>query len=318
MTDHLTLTQLVFIAAGAILVIILLHQLMWLILRLLARSVRHPPPGIGKLREWARDHPLHARFAAGYPRFYAGLRSRLCPRPFTGLPLTLMVLAALYLSGLLGGMIEDLLMREGIVVLDSDINAFFAPARVQPLLDIFLWITALGAGSAVTPVAVTATGFLWADGRHRLILPLWITLLGAEATTWAGKYLIGRARPQFLDVASAASPAFPSGHATGSMAVYGFLAYAIARDLPSLRARFEVVFCAFFLISWIGFSRIFLSLHYTSDVLSGFLVGGFWLLVGFAVAERARGAPAFATCSTTRSRFSEPARHSSEPEHFRE
>lgn len=315
MTSHFTLTQLSFIAAGAILVILLLHQFLWIILSLLARSGRHLSPGVSKLGDWARDHPLHARLAVRCPRFYAALCNRLSPRSFTGLPLTLMTLAAFYLMALLGGLIEDLLMHEGIVTLDRGINAFFGPVRVQPLLAIFVWITAVGAGSAVIPVAMTATGFLWADRRSRLILPLWVTLLGAEATTWAGKYLIGRARPQFLDVASAASPAFPSGHATGSMAVYGFLAYALARNLPRLRARFELAFWVSILILLIGFSRIFLSLHYMSDVLGGFLVGGFWLLVGFAIAERARSEPTVATSSSARSDLSEPKHHSSGTDH---
>ena len=70
------------------------------------------------------------------------------------------------------------------------------------------------------------------------------------------------------------------------MAVYGFLAYAIARVLPLPRDRFEVAFWTFVLILFVGFSWIFLSVHYTTDVASGFLVGGFGLLVGWTLAER--------------------------------
>lgn len=281
----MTSIQIAAIVLGVFLAILLLHRLTWLALHLLVRSAQHLPPSLRGLRDWLRDHPLYARFAARYPRLYAVLRARLSPRPFTGLPLTLMVAAALYLLALLGGLVEDLLMKEGIVALDSSINAFFGPYRAKPLLVAFVWVTALGAGPAITAVTVTATGFLWAARRPQVIIALWIALLGAEATSWAGKYLVGRARPEFLSVASAVSPSFPSGHATASMAVYGFLAYAIARHLPRLRERFEVVFWTAVLILLIGFSRIFLSLHYVSDVLSGFLVGGFWLLVGFAIAE---------------------------------
>lgn len=269
-----------------------IHWLVWLGLRLLMQSAQRVPSDFWGLRDWARDHPVHSCLAARYPRLYGVLRARLSPHSFTGLPLTLMTAAALYVLALLGGMIEDLLQREGIIRFDLGINAFFAPYRVHPLLDIFLWVTTLGSGPAVTAVAVTSTGFLWADRRSTFIAPLWISLLGAEATTWTGKYLVGRARPEFIEAASAASPSFPSGHATASMAVYGFLAYALARDLPQTRSRFEVSFWTAVLIALVGFSRIFLSLHYVSDVLSGFLVGSFWLLVGFAIAERAR-APNF-------------------------
>lgn len=69
------------------------------------------------------------------------------------------------------------------------------------------------------------------------------------------------------------------------MAVYGFIAYAIARAMPEFRERFEVVYCATVLIVLIGFSRMYLGVHYLTDVLGGFLVGGFWLLIGFGITE---------------------------------
>lgn len=129
---------------------------------------------------------------------------------------------------------------------------------------------------------VVATGFLWADGRPRLILPLWVTFLGAEATTWAAKFIVGRPRPVFLPgVASAVSPSFPSAHATGTMAVPGFIAYAVACNLPGRRARFEVAFWTSVAVTLIGLSRLFLNLHYLTDLASGFLVGILWLLIGF-------------------------------------
>jgi undecaprenyl-diphosphatase len=199
-----------------------------------------------------------------------------------------MVIAGLYIVGLLGGLIEDVLEAEDVQVFDHAINAFFGPWRAQPLLTIFVWITALGAGPTLTAVSIVATGFLWSFLRPLFIVPLWISFLGAQATTWLGKYVIARQRPEFIEAASAMSPSFPSGHATASMALYGFLAYVLARDLANLRARFELAFWAGMLIVAIGFSRIFLSVHYTSDVLAGFLVGAFWLLVGFALSELAR------------------------------
>jgi len=97
--------------------------------------------------------------------------------------------------------------------------------------------------------------------------------------------LVGRHRPAIeLDVTVVTS-SFPSGHATAAVAVYGFLAYAIARVLPNARERFEVAYWTAVLILFVGFSRIFLGVHYLTDVIGGFLVGGFWLLVGFTMSE---------------------------------
>jgi membrane-associated phospholipid phosphatase len=128
------------------------------------------------------------------------------------------------------------------------------------------------------------------ENRHLFVPALWTTLLGAQATTWIGKYAINRARPEFLDVATAIAPSFPSGHATAAMAVYGFLAYVAVRRVASRRVRFEIIYWTSVLIALIGFSRIYLGVHFLSDVLSGFLVGGFWLLVGVPVAEWPRKA----------------------------
>jgi membrane-associated phospholipid phosphatase len=265
-----------------------LHALAWWILVGLLSAARHLPALRGS-RTWARARPLWAWLRLRHPRLYSVLAARVRPTPFTSLPLTLFVLGALYVLALLSGLTEEVVEKGAVLHFDRAVNASFGPWRDGPLIAAFLWITALGFGSTLTAVSVTATGFLWVDHRPRFILPLWVVLIGAEATTWAGKYLIARHRPEFIAAASATSPSFPSAHATGAMAVYGFLAYALVRELPGRRARFEVIFCTAVLIAAIGFSRIFLSVHYTTDVLAGILVGGFWLLVGFGLSEWRRG-----------------------------
>jgi undecaprenyl-diphosphatase len=224
-----------------------------------------------------------------HPGFFAFLRRRLQVGTFTGLPLTLLVLAALYIAALLAGLTHEVLEAEGTLGFDEAVNAALAPWRQKPLIDAFLWLTQLGSGPALGAAAMTATAFLWASRRANLIIPLWVAFLGAQLTTWAGKYAIDRHRPQFIEGVSAMSPSFPSGHSTGAMAVYGFLAYGIARELPGWRPRFEAAFWAGILIIFVGFSRMYLSAHYLTDVAAGFLVGGFWLAVAFAIAEWKRG-----------------------------
>jgi len=74
------------------------------------------------------------------------------------------------------------------------------------------------------------------------------------------------------------------------MAVYGFVAFLVARERSGLRERFEIVYWSAVVIAAVGFSRMYLSVHYASDVATGFLVGGFWLLVGIMLAENRRPA----------------------------
>ena len=87
---------------------------------------------------------------------------------------------------------------------------------------------------------------------------------------------------------TASSPSFPSGHSANSLAVYGMVAYVIARELGPARAL-HVYYWTFAAVLLIALSRVMLHVHYASDVLAGLLVGAFWLLLAIAIAERHRG-----------------------------
>ena len=134
-------------------------------------------------------------------------------------------------------------------------------------------------------MSIVASAFLLAHGPAGYVLPIWLTVVGSQVTTYLGKFIIARPRPEFLLDVTASSPSFPSGHTTGAMAVYGIIAYTILRDVSSPRARFDVAYIAAVLILLVAFSRIFLSVHFPSDVAAGLLVGLFWLLAGIALAE---------------------------------
>ena len=277
--------SLALVLAAVVAAVLLLHYVLWwsvcAIARLCPWLLRYATGRSASVTATSSLTSLKANF----PRQYAVFAARFAPTSFTGLPLTLMCLAAVYTTALLGGLIDDLREADGLVRLDQGVNAFFIPYRTSLLVRCFIWITALGASPAITGVAAVIAALLWSQGRARLLLPLSITFLGAQCTTLAGKYAFGRSRPVFLDAVTAATPSFPSGHATASTALIGFFAYVIARDLPTARARFEVMFWCAAIIGLICFSRVFLSLHYLSDVAAGVLVGVFWLLVGFTIAE---------------------------------
>jgi len=269
------------IAISAVLAALLAIRIsLWYLLKLIVSCV---PTLLSS--NWPRADAILSRIRLSHPTIFAFSRARLNPAVFRGLPLTLMCLAAIYVAALIGGLADDVREADGMVRLDNGLNTFFLPYRAGWLVNVVRWITALGAGPAITMVACSASALLWSQGQVRVVPPLWIALAGAEATTWVSKYAIGRVRPQLLDGIAAASPSFPSGHATASTALFGFLAFAVARNLPELRPRFEVIFWTAAFIGLICASRTFLSLHYLSDVVAGVLVGVFWLLVGFTVVQ---------------------------------
>lgn len=173
-----------------------------------------------------------------------------------------------------------------VVILDGLVQAGLAPLRTRAVLAGFDWLTQAGTGGTGAAVALVASGLLWSAGRGGLVGPLWLCFVGAEATTWSVKFLTARARPPFLEGLTAGSPSFPSAHATVSVAVYGFLALAIAGALPGVGpGRVWVFVGAGVLVGLIAFSRLVLSLHYMSDVVAGALVGVFWLVVAWRVAQ---------------------------------
>jgi membrane-associated phospholipid phosphatase len=281
----MSISTIVLAVIATVLAVVLLHEVARHVVTVILNLPRQLPGTVTASRIWIRSEKLRSRVVARYPTLFQFVRTRIDPQQSTGLPLTLMIVAALYLAALFSGLTEDILEAKGTINVDNLVNTAFAPWRVEPLVSAFLWITALGSSPSIISAVIIATGFLWSQHRFHIIVPLWVTCLGAVATTSAGKLLIGRHRPEIVLDVTVLTSSFPSGHATAAMAVYGFLAYVIARDLPNIRERFEVAYWTAVLILFIGFSRIFLGVHYLTDVIGGFLVGGFWLLIGFTIVE---------------------------------
>lgn len=220
-----------------------------------------------------------------YPKTIRWFEARLSTRHFSGLLLTLIVVSMIYLLSLFGGLVEELLEAQELLQVDQWINQQLGLMRTDETLTVFAWLTDLAGSPALLAVAVVSTGVLWAHRQISFIAPLWLTFLGSQLMTYSGKLLLQRQRPESVTELVEITPSFPSGHATSALAVYGFMAYVISRDLNTARQRFELVFWTAILIMLIGFSRMILSVHYASDIAAGFLVGSFWLLMGIAIAE---------------------------------
>ncbi|SDU13672.1 phosphatase PAP2 family protein [Pseudomonas mediterranea] len=193
------------------------------------------------------------------------------------------LLAAAVITGCLILVQACLVLKwSGMAYIDAQVNALFEPFRTPWLLQLFVQVTSLGTILSMGVIAVIVSALLWSMGRLAMLIPLWSSFLGAEVTTWTVKYGIDRARPDFLQGITEANPSFPSGHATAATVVFGFIGFIIARELPTRSLRVEVGFWSAMVITAICLSRLFLSLHYLSDVICGSLVGSFWLLMGVA------------------------------------
>lgn len=153
-------------------------------------------------------------------------------------------------------------------------------------LHIATWVTFLGNAATVIAIAGLIGALLIFSKSHRTyFIGLFTTLAGASASAYFLKEIVGRARPSgLIPVISETDFSFPSGHATISIALYGFIAFLLCRLYP--RYRWVVVAIASLIILSIGFSRLYLGLHFPSDVIAGYVVGGFWLLMGSKLTNR--------------------------------
>ena len=115
-------------------------------------------------------------------------------------------------------------------------------------------------------------------------LGILISVVGAYGTVAILKVLIERPRPP-LDMQAIIETgySFPSGHSVAAMSMYGFLAYLLYRDTTSRTVRWLTVSVASALILLMGWSRLYLGVHYLSDVIAGYLVGAAFLYLAMIV-----------------------------------
>ncbi|WP_395317533.1 phosphatase PAP2 family protein [Variovorax sp. UC74_104] len=155
-------------------------------------------------------------------------------------------------------------------------------------LVVFSWVTHLGDAAFLGPVCVLVAAVLWRH-RHRGLALGWVlALVGIVLLNPALKQIFARARPiHDHGLALETSYSFPSGHSAGAIVSYGMLLYLLLRTLP-VRWHVPGAMAAAGAIVTIACSRIFLQVHFASDVVAGLLTGLAWLLVCVGGLEYAR------------------------------
>ncbi len=170
-------------------------------------------------------------------------------------------------------------------VLASLRDADGTPVGPRWLARAMLDITALGSGAVATLVTTIAVLYLALARRRALALIVAVAAIGGWGVMALAKGFYARPRPDAtlaIDLATGLS--FPSGHTIAATAVYLTIGSVLARAIEPRVQRIYVLCVAAALAVIVGVSRVFLGVHYPSDVLGGWLVGGAWALLWGAVA----------------------------------
>ena len=128
-------------------------------------------------------------------------------------------------------------------------------------------------------VIITALILVLAIKDKKIKISLVINLLGITIINNLIKVIIARPRPEINKLVTETGYSFPSGHSMVSMAFYGYLIYLIYRYIKNKYVKWTLITILSILICLIGISRIYLGVHYTSDVLGGFLLSISYLVI---------------------------------------
>jgi undecaprenyl-diphosphatase len=148
-------------------------------------------------------------------------------------------------------------------------------------------LSGLGSGAVTTLVCVIAVTFLCLAGRWRFAGLLIACAVGTLVVMMILKGIYDRPRPTIVTaIDPPGDESFPSGHSMISSALYPMLGVLIARALPRRRLRIFAVATGAFLALVIGVSRLYLGVHFPTDVLAGWTIGCAWALVCGVVARK--------------------------------
>jgi membrane-associated phospholipid phosphatase len=228
---------------------------------------------------WLRRH---------YPRQLGWLGARFRTGAPTGLALTAAVATLAVCAWALGSLTFSVAHHTGIARNDPRVLSFMVSHRTPWLTAVARTLTWLGSGFLLWPVVIVAGLGLW-RWRHRWLPAILPALALAGAATWSNliKAPVGRSRPPaafWLSHVDGAS--FPSQHATQALATWGMLALMVAAGRRT-RTRAVLVAGAALIAIVVGLTRLYLGVHWLTDVLGGWALAGVWdslLIISYLLA----------------------------------
>lgn len=240
---------------------------------------------VRRAADWVLRQPAVRKVREDHPKLVAFVANRFDTNFFIGLPLTLVLVAAGANIALLSQLTESVVDSEWVVQFDEEFTSMLYNMRTEWVSQVFYTFTQLGNREFVFIAGGIVSAIFLFRRKWIALVSFWLMLGGVGLSVQFGKKVISRDRPTDVAYYVVEHFSFPSGHATTIIALYGLIAYFLYRHFDKSGLQRLTVVLAVLLIVLVGFSRIYLGVHYLSDVLAGYLLGGLWLLVGISMVE---------------------------------
>ncbi len=186
--------------------------------------------------------------------------------------------------GVAFGYIATAVGNESIAHFDTAVIGFVQGLEAPWLTFIMKVFTWIGSGFVVAPIALIGFIVLYFVLRYRQQAFLLITVIaGSVLFNSILKSYFKRERPQIHRIMDANGFSFPSGHSMMAFALYAIIAYIAWRNVKTTVGRIVLFLSATFMITMIGTSRIYLGVHYPSDIVGGFVASALWVTIAISV-----------------------------------
>lgn len=174
-----------------------------------------------------------------------------------------------------------------VVQLDQMMINFIQGFESPILTSIMKFFTYIGSFKIVAAFALLFSFLLYRLTKNHAELTLFVTVVvGTPLINAVLKNYFHRDRPAIHQLIEIGGYSFPSGHAMNAFVVYGIISFLLWRYIPNIVGRSTLILCSTIFIIMIGTSRIYLGVHYPSDIIGGYSAGGVWLALSIGIFQR--------------------------------
>lgn len=191
---------------------------------------------------------------------------------------------------LLGFILIAVLVKQGGAAgFDRAVIHIVQSVESPPLTALAKSLSLVGSSRLAIGISLLTMTILFFALKHRMELALFLWVgLGSQLLNTLLKLWFHRERPTIHRLIEQAGYSFPSGHSMAAFSLYGVIAYLLWRHMHNRRERFILILFTVLMTGGIGWSRIYLGVHYPSDVIGGYAASGAWLMLSAACFEAYR------------------------------